>query len=151
MILIAHRGNTNGIFEYWENEPTYIDMAIKKGFDVEVDVWFVDKMLFLGHDKPTYGMDFRWFRDRITKLWIHCKNKEAIEFFTNNIGYEFNYFWHQNDNMTLTSKKHIWVYPDKQPVKNSIAVLPENYNVNIDECIGICSDFIEKYKVQDIY
>ncbi len=25
MILISHRGNTNGKFESYENEPTYID------------------------------------------------------------------------------------------------------------------------------
>jgi hypothetical protein len=33
MILIAHRGNVNGRFESYENEPNYIDLAIKKGYD----------------------------------------------------------------------------------------------------------------------
>ena len=70
MKLISHRGNTNGRLESWENEPTYIDMAISKGFDVEVDVWYAGGTLFLGHDKAQYGVDFRWFIDRILKLWI---------------------------------------------------------------------------------
>jgi len=39
MILISHRGNINGRFESWENEPTYIDKAIAEGYDVEIDIW----------------------------------------------------------------------------------------------------------------
>lgn len=145
MILIAHRGNTNGPLESWENEPTYIDLAISKGYDVEIDVWYKDGILRLGHDKPQYGVDFRWFRDRITKLWVHCKNIEAINFFKAS-GYEFNYFWHETDTITLTSAKYIWAYPNKQPIENSIAVMPEIHNDDVSKCIGICSDYIEKYK-----
>jgi hypothetical protein len=81
MILISHRGNINGRFESWENEPTYIDKAISEGYEVEVDVWYKDKILWLGHDKPDFGIDFRWVRDRISKLWVHCKNVEAILYF----------------------------------------------------------------------
>ncbi len=33
----------------------------------------------------------------------------------------------------------------KQPVSNSIAVMPELYNDPISNCFGICSDFINKY------
>jgi hypothetical protein len=36
-----------------------------------------------------------------------------------------NYFFHQEDDITLTSKGYIWAYPGKQPIKNSIAVMPE--------------------------
>lgn len=146
MKLIAHRGNTGGRLEHWENEPTYIDLAIKKGFDVEVDVWFKDGMLFLGHDKPLYGMSFKWFHDRVTNLWVHCKNKEAAIYF-NTLDYKFNYFWHENDFMTLTSYNIMWVYPGNQPIKNSIAVMPELNDDNISECLGICSDNVEKYKI----
>lgn len=145
MILIAHRGNTNGPIESRENEPTYIDMAINKGFEVEVDVWYVDGQLYLGHDKPQYGVNDRWFRDRLTKLWVHCKNIEAVLFFKVN-QYPFNYFWHETDTITLTSLNHIWAYPSKQPIKRSIAVMPEIHNDDVTECIGICSDFIENYK-----
>jgi hypothetical protein len=152
MKYIAHRGNTNGKFESYENEPNYIDKAIDEGFDVEVDVWYIQTerfgwQLFLGHDKPQYGVDFRWFRDRLSKLWIHCKNIEAVEFFSGS-GYEFNFFWHEEDTLTLTSHKYIWAYPGKQPIKNSIAVMPEIHNDNITECIAICSDIITKYKNQ---
>ena len=145
MILISHRGNINGKFESYENEPTYIDKAISEGYDVEVDVWYKDKMLWLGHDKPDYGIDFRWFRDRIGKLWVHCKNVEAVVYFKE-CGYDVNYFWHEEDTLTLTSHNYLWVYPGKQPIRNSIAVMPEVHNDDVFQCLGICSDYIEKYK-----
>lgn len=144
MIKISHRGNINGKFESYENEPNYIDLAISKGYDVEVDVWFIDNILWLGHDNPQYGVDFRWFRDRLSKLWIHCKDIDSVLFFKE-CGYDFNYFWHQEDHITLTSLNFIWAYPGKQPIKGSISVLPEINNEDTTLCIGVCSDFIENY------
>ena len=147
MILISHRGNINGKFESFENEPTYIDKAIYEGYEVEVDVWYKDKILWLGHDNPDYGIDFRWFRDRISKLWVHCKNVEAVLYFKE-CGYDINYFWHEEDTLTLTSHNYLWVYPGKQPIERSIAVMPEINNDDFSKCIGICSDFIERYKIK---
>jgi hypothetical protein len=149
MILISHRGNINGRIEKDENNPDYIDNAIKLGYEVEIDIWFkeIDKEphLYLGHDKPQYLLDFDWLSQRIDNLWIHCKNIEAIEFFTKHER-NYNFFWHENDTLTLTSKKVIWAYPGKQPIKNSIAVMPELFNDNLDFCKGICSDYIQNYK-----
>ena len=145
MILISHRGNTNGQFESYENEPNYIDSAIKKGYDVEIDVWVKDNMLWLGHDKPDYGINFSFIKDRIDKLWVHCKNVESVVYFKE-CGYPVNYFWHEKDTLTLTSHNHIWVYPGKQPIINSIAVMPELKNDDVSKCLGICSDFIENFK-----
>ena len=147
MKLISHRGNINGKMESWENEPTYIDLAISKGYDVEVDVWYKDNIFWLGHDEPQYGVDFRWFRDRISKLWIHCKNIEAMTYFNANFEFfPFNYFWHENDTVTLTSLNYIWAFPNKQPIRNSIAVMPELHNEDVSSAIGVCSDVIENYK-----
>ena len=145
MILISHRGNLNGKFESYENEPMFIDKAISEGYDVEVDVWYIDGVLFLGHDKPQYGVDFRWFIDRLSKLWVHCKNIESILYFQE-CGYEINYFWHQEDDITLTSKNFIWTFPGKKLTSRSIAVLPESVkDWELTECLGICSDYIKKY------
>jgi hypothetical protein len=142
--FISHRGNLNGKKEELENDPKYIDVALQLGFDVEIDIWVIDDVLFLGHDKPQYKINQEWLNSRYKHLWIHCKNIKSMEWFnTNN---NFNYFWHQEDEMTLTSKNFIWVYPGKQPVKNSISVMPEINNDNVLSCIGVCSDFIEKYK-----
>lgn len=145
VILISHRGNLRGKSVHFENHPKYVDLAIKQGFDVEIDIWFQNS-LFLGHDKPKFKVEDDWLLKRKDKLWIHCKNIEAIEWFYYNK--KFNYFWHQDDTLTLTSKGYIWVYPDKQPVNGSIAVLPELHpDIDTSQCIGICSDEINKYKI----
>ena len=145
MLYISHRGNIDGKNETLENKPSYIDTAISNGYDVEVDVWWLDNQLWLGHDEPQYNVDFRWFRNRITKLWIHCKNVDAVVYFKE-CEYEFNFFWHESDTITLTSLNNIWAYPGKQPIKNSISVMPEIYDDDVTECLGICSDIISRYK-----
>ena len=144
MILIAHRGNINGKNPELENSITYINEAIKLGYNVEVDVWMINGVLFLGHDKPQYKITLHWLDENIDYLWVHCKNLQAIEWF--NITNQYNYFWHQEDTVTLTSKGYIWAYPGNQPIKKSIAVLPELNNENVYECLGICSDYIQEYK-----
>lgn len=148
MILISHRGNIDGKIEENENRPSYIDFAIKSGYNVEVDVWFVDGKWWLGHDEPQYQTTTNWLEERQDKLWIHCKNVDAvIELDSNNKHYNgFNYFWHENDTITLTSFSFIWAYPGKQPIKGSIAVMPEIFNDDVSQCHGVCSDVIQKYK-----
>ena len=145
MILISHRGNINGEIIEFENHPNYIDDTLSMGYDVEVDIWKVNDKFYLGHDTFQYEIDISWIDDRAHKLWVHCKNIEVLEFL-NKYNYDINYFWHENDTVTLTSKNYIWAYPGKQSIKNSIAVLPEIYNDNLNNCLGICSDFIQNYK-----
>ena len=122
-------------------------MAIKKGVDVEIDIWCIDNQIYLGHDEPQYGIDFRWLRDRITKLWIHCKNLEALVLLKN-FGYEVNYFWHQEDDFTITSMGYFWTYPGKELSSNSVAVMPETKEFkDIEKAYAICSDYVEKIKL----
>jgi hypothetical protein len=142
MILISHRGNLNGPNEDRENSPYYIMEAIDEGYDVEVDLWWVDGKVYLGHDKPQYEVSDEWLGEIIDKLWVHCKNVESLNWIRNT---SLHYFWHEQDTLTLTSKNHMWVYPGKQPIIGSIAVMPEIHNDNISNCLGVCSDFIKKY------
>ena len=145
MILISHRGNIDGKFVSLENKPEYIDTSIFEGYDVEIDVWYINDNFYLGHDNPQYEVNLEWFLNRIKNLWIHCKNVDCMVFF-NNLENKFNYFWHQDDTVTLTSLGFIWSFPGNQPIKNSISVLPEIKNEETKGCYGICSDFIKKYK-----
>ena len=147
MKLISHRGNINGRLTALENHPEYITKALQQGYDVEVDVWFTDKF-YLGHDEPTYDFPLSLVEEYCTRLWIHCKNIEALIKFKklDNTGTRLNYFWHENDTATLTSKNYIWAYPGKQPIQNSIAVMPELYNDDTSQCVGVCSDYIQRYK-----
>jgi hypothetical protein len=143
MILISHRGNINGRIEESENKPEYIDEAISKGYDVEIDMWWVDGKTYLGHDGPQYEVDDNWLRQRVDKLWVHCKNVELLNWIRSTT---LHYFWHEEDTVTLTSKNYIWVYPGKQPIIGSIAVLPEIYDDYVEKCAGVCSDYVESYK-----
>ena len=141
MIFISHRGNINGIKKKFENNPNYIQHAIEKGFNVEIDVWYKD-YFFLGHDKPQYKVSSKFLEN--AKFWCHAKNLEALEKLQR---LRTKYFWHQNDDYTLTSNGYIWTYPGKKLSKKSICVLPEIKKTKIKKFIsGICSDFIEKYK-----
>ena len=143
MILISHRGNISGKVSERENHPDYIDEAISKGYDVEIDMWWVNGRTYLGHDFPQYEVDDEWLENRVDKLWVHCKNTELLNWIRSTT---LHYFWHEEDTLTLTSEQYVWVYPGKQPVIGSIAVIPELNNDNVSTCLGICSDYIEKYK-----
>jgi hypothetical protein len=141
--FISHRGNINGKNPSMENNPAYIDEAISAGYDVEIDIRIMSDKIYLGHDEPQYEVDYKWLADRYENLWIHCKNVESLDFVNNA---RLHWFWHEEDTLTLTSKGYVWVYPGKQPIKNSIAVMPEINEDDVSLCIGICSDQIEKYK-----
>ena len=140
MIYISHRGNLNGINSDLENKPSYIVNALKKNFDVEVDVWLAKNKFYLGHDGPQYLIDNKFLEKK--RLWFHAKNIDA---FSELLKMNINCFWHQNDDVTLTSNGFIWTYPGKKLTKNSICVLPELNQITKFSCAGICSDFISNY------
>lgn len=57
--------------------------------------------------------------------------------------------------INLITKTHNYlsiIFSDigKQPILNSIAVMPELYDDDISKCIGICSDYISKYLIKII-
>ena len=147
MILISHRGNLEGKNTERENHPDYIDEAISKGYDVEIDVWYEDGKLLLGHDEPQYEVSLEWLENRSPSLWIHCKNMDALSYF-NEYGdtksSQFNYFSHDVDMGVLTSHNYIW---STNLYNRGILVLPEVFNKEPNEgTIGICSDIIQNYK-----
>lgn len=142
MILISHRGNVFSPNLTKENSPPYIQECLDFGYHCEIDINVINDELYLGHDGPEYKIDLEWLTTRKTKLWIHCKNLSALSYFNFT---DFNYFWHEKDKATLTSKGFIWAFPGMQPIKNSIAVLPEIYNENLSKAIGVCSDYLDKY------
>jgi hypothetical protein len=142
MLKISHRGNLNGPSPR-ENHPTYIEEAIYAGFDVEIDVWFIDKYLWLGHDEPQY-MTSKTFIDRYKEsLWIHCKNLAALEYFVN-LKKDYKYFWHEKDSYTLTSNGLIWTYPGKPVTGKSIIVISgQDPDRDAIGAFGICSDYVK--------
>jgi hypothetical protein len=143
MKLISHRGNIDGKNVEKENTLSYIKTALSKGYDVEIDVWYVEDKWYLGHDKPQHKVKFDFLAS--DGLWLHAKNGDALYHLLQDRS--CNVFWHTDEDWVLTSKKYIWTYPNKFLYPNSICVLPElGYNGDIKACKGICSDFISRYE-----
>ena len=138
MILISHRGNLNGKSDR-ENSPDYIEEALDQDFDVEIDVWYIDGEFWLGHDIPQYKVSEGFLEH--PSLWCHAKNIDAL--YVMNTNYHIHCFWHQEDDVTLTSREFFWTYPGKELTESSIAVLPDSKpTVKVK---GICSDFIMRF------
>jgi len=139
MIYISHRGNLNGPDPSMENNPEQIIKCIKEGFDVEIDVWFLEGW-YLGHDEPQYKVDMEFLNTK--GLWCHAKNIEALLQLRN---YNINCFWHQEDDVTLTSSGFLWTFPGKKLTEMSICVMPEIHRPDLSSCAGICTDYPIKY------
>tara|TARA_R100000664_G_C2662030_1_gene77808 strand:- start:145 stop:591 length:447 start_codon:yes stop_codon:yes gene_type:complete len=137
MEFISHRGNIDCPNQN-ENCPFQIEKAIKL-FRVEIDVWFIGGKWFLGHDRPTYEIGIGFF-DK--DMFLHCKNFEAVKNLSDTC---YNWFWHEKDAMTLTSKGEIWCYPENY-VENGITVVKKEYSLELKNKIplnikGICTDY----------
>lgn len=155
MYFISHRGNLDGPNKELENSPAYIEKAISLGFDCEIDIWCVADRLWLGHDRAEQEIEYNFLYPKMDKLWIHCKNIEAMLFFIdkNKSGSSFNFFWHENDKYTLTSLGYVWAYPSRVVYENAINVLPEikrpgeiQYLSNERAKLGFCSDYIKEIR-----
>jgi hypothetical protein len=147
MKLIAHRGLFQGPDKNKENSPEQIELSLSKGYDCEVDVWLIYNKWFLGHDEPQYEVPINFLGKQ--GLWIHCKNLDALYAFSD-LPIHYEYFWHQNDDYTLTSGNWIWTYPGKYLTKNSVAVMPETDEdyweyVKTLKIFGVCTDYVEKF------
>jgi len=147
MIKIAHRGNIRGKFDDQENNPEYLFHAIDMGYDVEVDVWILNHKVYFGHDRDEklYGpVDAKVVLDLKEHAWFHCKNIEALEFFSAS-NHDFKFFWHQEDDYTLTSNGYIWTYPGKRYGARSILVDLRLEDFPYEGSIyGVCSDWVSE-------
>lgn len=155
MKIISHRGNLEGPDPSTENTLSQIYKCLDKGFDVEVDVWVLENQICLSHDDPTYHekkeiVELKDFYELSDHLWIHCKNREALEFFCKK---SFHYFWHERDCYTLTNRGIGIVLVGQFPYSKSVIVLPEMISLYsspyghdyIKSSYGICTDYPLKY------
>ena len=166
---IAHRANIGGPNSEVENKPEQIDKCIDQGYDVEIDLRIDEstKTLWLGHYTPDYKVTWYWLAQRLRNLWIHCKDYNTlVELSSHDTskdnGFDIpaggcNFFWHQEDDYTLTSNNIIWAYPGKPEnlkdsrLLNTVLVMPEWNKIDWEtlkllRCYGICTDYPEKLK-----
>jgi hypothetical protein len=142
ILLISHRGNIDGRSPKLENTPSHLNNALNLGYDVELDVWDIDGKYYLGHDTPKVETTLEYLDN--SKFWCHCKNIKALYSLVKK---GIHCFFHQNDDVTLTSRGILWIYPKKQLFEGSVCVMPEwGYTGDISACAAICSDNIKDYK-----
>lgn len=138
MKIISHRGNLNGKNKKYENNPSHISDLLKNNLNVEVDVWVLNKKIYLGHDKAQYLIKKDFLLNN--NLWCHAKNLNAL-LYMKKINVK-NFFWHQNDFFTLTSSGYIWTFPKNETTKKSIIVdLEENWKEKKYNAFGVCVDY----------
>lgn len=160
MKLISHRGNLSGPIPELENKTPYIREAIRKGYQVEVDVWaenttddtgFTLQNFYLTHNKPTH-FDFisvDWLYRHQFDLLIHCKNKEAVVWAMKNLDGEW--FAHEKDRWAATSEGRMICYGEESDIIDDdrvLVMMPEHHNIkNFPKGIyGICTDFVQNYR-----
>ena len=142
--LISHRGNISGPNPDHENSPKYLHSALLSGFLVELDVWNINDVWFLGHDYPKYKIDIDWLTGKRSALLCHAKNVTALQFLLKN---NYHCFWHENDDYTLTNKGIPICYPNRSFFEGCILMKVEHFaNPILQPCWGICSDYISLYK-----
>ena len=153
MHFISHRGNINGKDVEKENHPDQVLYCLNKGYEVEIDVWYIDNKFYLGHDSPQYHVSLNLLMN--TKLWAHCKNVEAL---TRVCGITtINAFYIDKEAFTLTTNRYIWSGPGCDcyyPPHRTICAIPEDERwkkdqVELDRIVnfaGICSDNIYNYR-----
>ena len=142
MIQIAHRGNFKGVNKERENTIPYLKEAISAGYDVEVDVWFIDGKFFLGHDGPEHQATLKELLELGDHAWFHAKNYGAL---VELLSFDMHVFFHDRDEYTLTSRGIIWAYSGKFVNGFAIACMPEMTRgfVVPDDALGVCSDNFE--------
>jgi len=148
MMFISHRGNLIGKNKFHENHLTAIKNVIETGYTVEVDLWSKDNFFYLGHDRPENLVEYDFLKLYSNKLFIHCKNDEALFKLKNDTDFEF--FTHTEDQFTLSSKNTILLNPfTKTNHRDCILMMPEMSNYDLNEILkfkGIISDNIKFYE-----
>jgi hypothetical protein len=147
VIKIAHRGNYKGRNAERENTVAYIEEAIAAGYNVEIDVWLIEKTLHLGHDFPGESIELS-FLER-PEIWTHAKNLVGYVSLYNNP--KVHVFWHNKDDFVFTSKGIKWC-KTHVITYDGVMVMPEfnDYHTEVIRSgnlipLGICSDNFDKF------
>lgn len=147
--FICHRGNLERKELPTENDPDLLDKRIADGYDVELDVWYKDNQLFLGHDEPEHRITFEWLMES-SKKYIHTKNAQTLEYLLlrcGKEGYNPNLFYHTGEHYSLTTRNHIVVLPGQEILVGSVNMMPEMSPTPKDssQAYAVCSDSFSNF------
>ncbi len=143
MNWIAHRGNMNGPDETRENTIAYAIEAIKTGFQVEVDVHYQHNNLYLGHDYFNELVSLAFLAHPM--LWCHAKTIKTFNYLLSFP--QVHCFFHDADDVALTSRGFLWTFPGKPLTDRSVCVMPEKNDQDPFkiQCYACCSDYVGKH------
>lgn len=146
MRIISHRGNLNGPNVSMENSPFQVDLAISKGYLVEIDLRIINGEYWLGHDSEEFKIDKSWLLDRNNNLIIHAKTlKTCDELASEHLN--LNWFYHTDEDVVQTSKGWLWAYPGIY-LKNAITVILNKDEVFPENILGICTDYPDFFRIK---
>ena len=149
MILISHRGNTVGRIPESENRPSYIEDALRLGYDVEIDVRMREDQLYLGHDQPQYRVELDWLLERKDNLWIHTKDFQSLDLL---IDKGLKVFFHEQERQTIINNTNLIWSHDLGSISNK-SIIPlldiesiTEYGYLGHDVYGVCTDYLQEVK-----
>jgi hypothetical protein len=158
MLFISNQGSIFGP-NLQVSEKSVI-VAIDRGYTVKIDVWIYDRQFYIGTVKDKYQTSFSFLFNHRKNLIIESRNQEANQFFSNQ-KQMFHYFRSIDyRECQIKTNKGLYWCPTK-PIKmadKSIYVLPEIshiftmsdlYNHVSPEILGICSNHIGQFKIDN--
>ena len=141
----CHRGNLFGPVKETENNFGVLLQRSIQGHHVEVDVWYHEHTLWLGHDKPEYKITLEWLLSSKRRL-VHAKDGPTFEYLLQETGkraLDIHVFYHTDEDYVLTNKGLVICYPGKPLLEGSLCMMPERASYSSEElqhCFSVCSD-----------
>lgn len=148
MIFIAHRGNTEGPSAL-ENTARHIEAALDQGFDVEVDVRYIDGAYCLGHDYVTQQVPLNFLARK--GVWVHAKDPDTFEHLAS-LGAHGVYsiihtFYQRDDAISLTTRGYYWTHINNPVSSKHSIIMPTGTGSKIDTlCHGVCTDYAKAFR-----
>jgi hypothetical protein len=142
---ICHRGNITGPQKELENNFGILIQRSIQGYSTELDVWFHEGQLWLGHDKPEYKITLEWLASDKRRL-VHAKDGKTFEYLLLEAGkraVDLHIFYHTDEDYVLTNKGIVIAYPGKPLLEGGLCMMPERANYSQEELnksFCICSD-----------
>lgn len=138
--FIAHRGNMSGPQPTFENTDGYLKHAYSQNCLVEADIIQYQGKLYYGHDEPDQLADLEFLAK--DGVFCHAKTLETLGAL---LDMNLTCFWHERDQVTLTSNNKIWCYPGYHPIHRDAIWLdlhdcpiPSRY---VGQIYAICGDY----------
>jgi hypothetical protein len=143
---ICHRGNLSGPVKELENNFGVLIQRSIQGQRAEVDVWYHENNLWLGHDKPEYKITLDWLASCKRRL-IHAKDGKTFVYLLQEAGkraLDLHIFYHTDEDYVLTNKGIVICYPGKPLLEGSLCMMPERAHYtaeDLQKTFQICTDF----------